>query len=193
MNELSETEKAYIAGIIDGEGSILVTRVSRPENRSGYRFYPIVSVTSTSKDLLDWLCKTTGVDKVYTKKESSIKAKRKCWRWALKQSHVQRLLDQVLPYLVIKKDSAENCLEFCKESINRGNYGKYDLDKMERFWKKSSELNMRGELLDPAQPVKSTQSRSKASMRAVEKPWHTYTVEEGLKEIAKSQGSLQPG
>ncbi len=49
---LSDAEAAYIAGIIDGEGSILLTR-----NRQDRYPSPQVSVTSTDHELLDWLCK----------------------------------------------------------------------------------------------------------------------------------------
>lgn len=42
-----ETEKAYIAGIIDGEGSIMLTRFHKNQYHS-----PCVSISSTDIELL---------------------------------------------------------------------------------------------------------------------------------------------
>jgi hypothetical protein len=47
IRELSETEAAYVAGIIDGEGTITLTRTHRGEGRR-----PIVSISSTELPLL---------------------------------------------------------------------------------------------------------------------------------------------
>ena len=44
-----ETEKAYIAEIIDGEGSIMLTRFHKNEYHS-----PCVSIASTDLELLEW-------------------------------------------------------------------------------------------------------------------------------------------
>lgn len=45
-----ETEKAYVAGIIDGEGSIMLTRFHKNEYPS-----PCVSISSTDIELLEWI------------------------------------------------------------------------------------------------------------------------------------------
>ena len=47
MNILSDVEAAYVAGIIDGEGTITLTRTHRGENRR-----PVVSISSTELPLL---------------------------------------------------------------------------------------------------------------------------------------------
>jgi hypothetical protein len=48
--KLSDTEAAYAAGILDGEGSIYFSR-----NRASRWPSPIVSVASTDRELLEWL------------------------------------------------------------------------------------------------------------------------------------------
>ena len=50
---MNETEKAYIAGIIDGEGSIMLQRFHAKEYPS-----PCVSIASTTLELLKWIKKT---------------------------------------------------------------------------------------------------------------------------------------
>lgn len=51
-----ETEKAYIAGIIDGEGSIMLTKFHKNQYPS-----PCVSISSTDMELLEWIKHTTNV------------------------------------------------------------------------------------------------------------------------------------
>jgi hypothetical protein len=47
LRQLSDTEAAYLAGIIDGEGTITLTRTHRGENRR-----PVVSISSTEMDAI---------------------------------------------------------------------------------------------------------------------------------------------
>ncbi len=47
---MTEVEKAYIAGIIDGEGSIMLEKVHRNQYPS-----PCVSIASTTLELLKWI------------------------------------------------------------------------------------------------------------------------------------------
>ena len=47
---MNETSKAYIAGIIDGEGSILLLRLHKNELPC-----PCVSIASTTLELLEWI------------------------------------------------------------------------------------------------------------------------------------------
>ncbi len=49
---MTNVEKAYIAGIIDGEGSIMLLQFHSNQLPS-----PCISVASTSYELLDWLRK----------------------------------------------------------------------------------------------------------------------------------------
>ena len=53
---MTPTDKAYIAGIIDGEGSIILIRFHQKQFPS-----PCVSIASTSLELLEWLRNTTKV------------------------------------------------------------------------------------------------------------------------------------
>lgn len=52
---MKEWEAAYIAGIIDGEGSISLTRMHENEHRR-----PCISIASTDKELLCYIQTLTG-------------------------------------------------------------------------------------------------------------------------------------
>lgn len=58
-----ETEKSYLAGIIDGEGSIMLTRFHKSEYHS-----PCISIASTDLELLEWVKSTVGSGKITSKK-----------------------------------------------------------------------------------------------------------------------------
>jgi len=55
IKELSDTEAAYVAGIIDGEGTIGLTRIHPNENRR-----PVVSISSTERPLLEYIKSVVG-------------------------------------------------------------------------------------------------------------------------------------
>lgn len=59
IREFSETEAAYIAGIIDGEGTITLTRTHRGEGRR-----PVVSVSSTELPLLEYIRSIIGAGRI---------------------------------------------------------------------------------------------------------------------------------
>jgi hypothetical protein len=65
IQPLSKTEAAYIAGLIDGEGTVTLTRKHKKENRQ-----LCVSISSTEIDLLDFVASVAGVGKITNKQTS---------------------------------------------------------------------------------------------------------------------------
>ncbi|MBX3703037.1 MAG: LAGLIDADG family homing endonuclease [Steroidobacteraceae bacterium] len=63
---LSTTDAAYLAGLIDGEGSISLTRVHRGQNRQ-----LALSISNTERALLERVLNATKVGKITTKRTSS--------------------------------------------------------------------------------------------------------------------------
>jgi hypothetical protein len=59
IRELSATEAAYVAGIIDGEGTITLTRAHRGEGRR-----PVVSISSTELSLLQYIHSIVGAGRI---------------------------------------------------------------------------------------------------------------------------------
>jgi hypothetical protein len=60
---MTEIEKAYIAGIIDGERSIMLQRFHRNQYPA-----PCVSIASNTIELLTWLKHTIGYGVIIKKK-----------------------------------------------------------------------------------------------------------------------------
>jgi len=110
---MTETDLAYLAGIIDGEGCISVS-----ENpRNGRKYYRLIlDVTNTNDILMQWLEDTFGgiVRTNYARAEN----RSNLHGWTVSGKQCQELLAMVLPYLIIKKAQAELAL-----AMNISDYG----------------------------------------------------------------------
>lgn len=113
FEEMTETEKAYIAGIIDGEGSIILKH-NRQLNRRGDGFYEcyslLVSVGNTDTELLEWLRSFGG--KVYLGRKGDGGSRKPMYQWQLHTRKAAELLSVIYPYLIIKKKKAAAALFF---------------------------------------------------------------------------------
>lgn len=119
MNELSIQDAAYIAGIIDGEGCVLVGRTKTGPAakgcRTGFAYRSCVSVTLTCRPLLTWLRVVTGVGKIC--RATSKQGHSLAWRWQVWSIEAASLLGAIRPFLRIKIRQADNLIEF--QSIMR--------------------------------------------------------------------------
>ena len=105
---LTETEKAYIAGIIDGEGTIGIHKDSR---RSWVLYQPRVSIANSNRELLEWIKTKACVNCHIHRIELDIN-----------NYDVKPLLIAVIPYLHIKKKQATLMLEFIDLRIARSQW-----------------------------------------------------------------------
>lgn len=92
---MKETIIAYIAGIIDGEGSILLN--NRSSKKSTHR-HPRITVANTSYELLLFLKSNLGGS--ICKKKVYKSHHKQSWCWSL-GSNVIKILELILPYLTI--------------------------------------------------------------------------------------------
>jgi hypothetical protein len=102
-------ELAYTAGIVDGEGSVALTRWKNS-------FLPFVQVTNTDRRIIDWLQERFGGSVYIFTRNSPIHKPRFNLRWVGK--HSTALLIVLLPYLVLKRQQAELCLRYYSEGRN---------------------------------------------------------------------------
>ena len=110
VNTLTQTECAYLAGMIDADGSI-----SKSKNRRS--FICKVRVHNSSEELMIWLKRVVGAGSVECRPPGVDKHgyKHTLNRWTFDISakvDVTRLLEQIHPYLVIKKDKAKMVMDF---------------------------------------------------------------------------------
>jgi hypothetical protein len=63
VNKLSNTDAAYIVGLIDGEGTVTLSRRHRNENRQ-----LVVRISNTEMPLLDYVFTAIDIGKITDKK-----------------------------------------------------------------------------------------------------------------------------
>jgi hypothetical protein len=120
-NQLTTDVAAYIAGLIDGEGTVTLTRLHAHENRR-----LVVSIASTELQLLQFVLESSGAGKV-TRKKTSSDRHTPSFCYAVTSRQALSLLRQVSPYLrSYKRQRAELALSRY-ESLTPRN-GKYTAD-----------------------------------------------------------------
>jgi hypothetical protein len=98
---------AYIAGMIDGDGSIdfIINKKRRRE-----KVAPRIRVANTDTKLIRWLVKEIGG---YVGGVTVVGKNKPCYEWLITgEQNIKSLLYAILPYLIIKKDNAEEILSF---------------------------------------------------------------------------------
>lgn len=128
-----ETNKAYIAGIIDGEGSIMLSKFHKNQYPS-----PCVSVASTDIELLLWLKDTFGKGKIIKKKNYNKIKHKDSFTYKVTYNDAIELLKDIEPYLIIpkKKLRAKLIIEKYKQVTPRnGRYSKEMKELKEEFYK----------------------------------------------------------
>lgn len=93
VTALSLPNAAYIAGLIDGEGTITLPRKHRNENRQ-----LAVSISNTEKSLLNFVLETIGAGKI-TGKRTTRPHHTLIFTYALYNRQALNLLKQIQPYL----------------------------------------------------------------------------------------------
>lgn len=92
---LTIVDKAYIAGIIDGEGSICLSK----DNASNQFRYPNIQVSSTTYEILQYLKDKIG-GSISKRTETNEKYKQS-WKWQIKTNLTIELLEQIVEYLLV--------------------------------------------------------------------------------------------
>lgn len=109
MPILTPTQAAYVAGLIDGEGSISINfRNPNPRMREVNTQVTIqVRLSMTDEATISYLaCITRTQDKVYVYKPRNSRHKTQ-WAWHPGLDASYEILAQCLPYMVTKKRQAE--------------------------------------------------------------------------------------
>lgn len=130
---MTETEKAYIAGIIDGEGSIMLIRFHSNQLPS-----PCISISSATIELLEWIKTKVNAGSIKNKKNYKPNKHKDSFTYELKYNKAFDLLNDIYPYLIIKakKKKAELILNTYKIITSRnGRYSPEQIEAKENFYK----------------------------------------------------------
>ena len=115
---LTEVEKAYIAGIVDGEGYISIIN-----RRPGADYCVQLGIANTSDVLLVWLSRKLGVNvsagEVRGSKLVFGGKYKPLYRIVLHGQKAQEVVRAIRPYLIVKASVADNMLAFPVGSFGR--------------------------------------------------------------------------
>lgn len=111
---MTRTELGWIAGIIDGEGCIFISKSKPPKKRPNINisYQVVVRVGMTSQLAINTLMNLVGYGSVHCKEEHNPYSP--CWFWTVTCRDAERFLWWIEPHLVAKREEAQVALEFFK-------------------------------------------------------------------------------
>ena len=133
MRTMTATERAYVAGIIDGEGSIEyvqrnVTRHDRP-GKPVHKVWNIrMEVPQVDGRLIDYLMETTAEGTRDMKRFPGKDNWQDQHRWRCAHRGVYRVLKQIHKYLIVKGEKSKLVIDhydkiFSKKVFGKGGFG----------------------------------------------------------------------
>jgi len=160
MAEIKDTDGAYAAGFVDGEGCIAVVRSFAPQ-RGRYYYGVNVVVANTNREVLDWMQTLWGGWVVGVSPERKSRATRYAWNWRIATTASRPFLTGIRRWLRIKAPQSDNALAMCELlTRSRRTLGPYPipaawLDEQEKHYWIQRELNHRGAEAFVAKPMHS--------------------------------------
>ena len=121
VNALTEVEKAYLAGLIDGEGCITILKNKSQRECTTPMYALLVIVMMTEEEVIRHCHEMAGIGSV-TIGHSNQKVDPKYrmrYQWQMSRNQAVELLTVIKDYLIVKKDQAELALEFAKLPATR--------------------------------------------------------------------------
>jgi len=147
---LTKEERAYMAGIMDGEGSFTVVY-----NAKFKAFVQDIGFSQTVKLLPKWFQESFGGSlRRIQRKEFKYRRHKPIWRWRIYgHEKVKVFICSLLPYLRLKQKQAELALEF--HSLGR----QHNTRRRHQIVKALHKLNQRGQ--NPQRLIRRTPRKTK--------------------------------
>jgi hypothetical protein len=104
-----DVEKAYIAGFLDGDGSIMLQLKKRGDNLRGYRFMATICLYQDTRHetTLHWIRSILGIGYISRRKDGITELRIQGF------ATVQRVLTELQPYIRFKVLQAEASIAAC--------------------------------------------------------------------------------
>ena len=110
MNTIADA--AWTAGIIDGEGSIFVMKQGRHDREREYNYILRVSVQSTDRIMTSELKRLWPDGAEFMVVIDNRPNNSDTMKWQVNGKRAARFLQEILPFLRVKKEQAETAIEF---------------------------------------------------------------------------------
>ena len=138
----------WCAGFLDGEGTITIKRARRKDTK-GINYQPYVSCGQTVKGeiAMKRLQEIFGGSLYYYRQKGQ---REDTVQWAVASQKAKKCVEQIIPYLILKKKQAELLLEYTNTEWTREkntfNLTDESREKRELFFQKIREFNVKGKI-----------------------------------------------
>jgi len=144
---------SYIAGYLDGEGSIRISKSRRIATTSPQHTLS-VEITNTHVETLRWIAERIGIGMVRC--VSRARDWKPVWRWVIVSNQAYDFLGVILPYLKQKRPQAELGMDFYERRRTNAVAGlpggqggsgpllQVEMQKREGYYQRMKVLNKRG-------------------------------------------------
>ena len=129
MNTLSKYSAAYIAGLVDADGTITVTRKHINENR-----HPALTISNTDRRLLEFVLETIGAGKI-TNKHRIAENHSPSFVFAIYNRQALEVIRQLRPFLRTYKAKRSDLIlnDYLKVTPRNGKYNNATLRARKAF------------------------------------------------------------
>lgn len=138
----SNEQLAYFAGILDAEGSIGIERLKPTKGRKKDYYVCRLTVINTSFVLVRWIKENFGGQFDLRK---AIPGKKNIYRWHVFGKDLEKIIESVMPFLIIKKIQASIIIQYRKTVGKTGwNVSDEILKKRKELWQQCKDWNKIG-------------------------------------------------
>lgn len=142
---LSVADAAYIAGLVDGEGTLSVWREHRRANKSGFRYVPTFTISQADQQFLEDIREIVGNGRVYLADARKKNPQHKpCYNLIFKAHQTRWVLPQLLPYLRVKRRQAELVLRYLDTTGEDSRRDSAAHNTRAKLYEQCHDLNRRG-------------------------------------------------
>jgi len=130
----SEVNRAYLAGLLDGDGAIMACIEKHKEKKFGFRVRIYIKISQNNSEIVKWCKSITRL--------GQIRKNRNEYEWRIRgQEEAMFLLKLLLPYLRVKKNQAK----LAKKIVNTKIVIFKDLLKKAQLADTLSKINIRSQ------------------------------------------------
>ena len=138
---------AYLAGIIDGEGCLGISKnTTKKQRQKNPKYQSEVCIINTDTRLMNWLKENFGglvnERKIYGPNDKI------SYRWRIKESQHQIILKAIIPHLVIKTEQAKLIIKFLtnktQNNLDGREVSQKEIIRREYYYQEIKKLNTRG-------------------------------------------------
>ena len=112
---------SYIGGLIDGEGSIMITRSTSGKGRITPSYTPRIKVAMTDIESIEFILKETGygnINREVDRRDGGIR--KVIYQWQVHSlNKCLEFAELILPYLLIKIPQAKLMIEYCNKFVRQ--------------------------------------------------------------------------